>query len=136
MAMGFLSINVILGPAVGPTIGGILIEHFNWRSIFYMGLPFSLVGILFGTLFMPQREETARRTQFDWLGFALLCITMSSLLTGLSNGQREGWSSDFIVDMLAVAALAGIAFLVWELSVTHPLVNIRVLAVGPFAAAA
>jgi MFS transporter, DHA2 family, multidrug resistance protein len=85
---------------------------------------------------MPQREETARRTQFDWVGFALLCITMSSLLTGLSNGQREGWSSDFIVGMLALATVAGIAFLAWELNVPHPLVNIRVLAVGPFAAAA
>jgi nitrate/nitrite transporter NarK len=61
---------------------------------------------------------------------------MSSLLTGLGNGQREGWDSDFIVQMLALAAVAGIAFLVWELSVPHPLVNIRVLAVGPFAAAA
>src|SRR5687767_14226787 len=59
MAMGFFSINAILGPAVGPTIGGILIEHFNWRSVFYMGLPFSVVGILFGGLFMPHREETA-----------------------------------------------------------------------------
>ena len=61
---------------------------------------------------------------------------MSTLLTGLSNGQREGWGSDFIVQMLAVAAVAGISFLVWELNVPHPLVNLRVLAVGPFAAAA
>ena len=44
MAMGFFSINAILGPAIGPTIGGILIEHFNWRWVFYMGLPFSVVG--------------------------------------------------------------------------------------------
>ena len=108
MAMGFFSINVILGPAVGPTIGGLLIEHFNWRCVFYMGLPFSVVGILFGSLLMPQREETARRTDFDWVGFALLCTTMSSLLIGLSNGQREGWSSDFIVGMLALATVAGI----------------------------
>jgi MFS transporter, DHA2 family, multidrug resistance protein len=136
LAMGFFSVNAILGPAVGPTIGGILIEHFNWRAIFYMGLPFSVLGILFGMLVMPQREETARRADFDWLGFALLCVTMSSLLTGLSNGQREGWSSNFILEMLALAAIAGIGFLAWELSVKHPLVNIRVLTVGPFAAAA
>jgi EmrB/QacA subfamily drug resistance transporter len=136
LAMGFFSINAILGPALGPTIGGILIEHFNWRAVFYMGLPFSIFGILFGTLVMPQREETSRRADFDWIGFALLCITMSSLLTGLGNGQREGWASDFIVQMLSLAAVAGIAFLVWELSVAHPLVNIRVLAIGPFAAAA
>ena len=136
MAMGFFSISVILGPAIGPTVGGILIEHFNWRSVFYMAMPFSVAGILFGSLFMPEREETARRAQFDWLGFTLLCVTMSSLLTGLSNGQREGWSSVFIEESLALAAIAGIAFIVWELRVKQPLVNLRVLAVGSFAAAA
>ena len=136
MAMGFFSINTIFGPAVGPTVGGILIEHFDWRAVFYMGLPFSVVGILLGSLLMPEREETARRAHFDWLGFALLCTTMSCLLTGLSNGQREGWSSDFVLGSLAVAAGAGIAFLVWELHVPQPLVQLRVLAVGSFAAAA
>lgn len=136
MAMGYFSINTILGPALGPTLGGILIEHFNWRAIFYMALPFSVVGILFGSLLMPQREETAKRTTFDWLGFALLCVTMSCLLNGLSHGQREGWNSDFVVGSLLVAAGACIAFIAWELHVPQPMVHLRVLAVGPFAAAA
>jgi EmrB/QacA subfamily drug resistance transporter len=136
LAMGFFSINVILGPAVGPTLGGLLIEHFNWRYVFYMALPFSSAGILFGSLFMPEREETTRRAQFDWTGFLLLCVTMSSLLTGLSNGQREGWDSDFVLGLLAVAAVAGSGFLAWELTVPQPMVNLRVLAIGQFAAAA
>jgi EmrB/QacA subfamily drug resistance transporter len=136
MAMGFFSINTILGPAVGPTVGGILIEHFDWRAVFYMGLPFSVAGILLGSLLMPEREETAKRAHFDWLGFALLCTTISCLLTGLSNGQREGWNSDFVLGSLAVAAGAGITFLAWELHVPQPLVHLRVLTIGPFAAAA
>ena len=136
MAMGFFSISVILGPALGPTVGGILIEHFDWRAVFYMALPFSVLGILFGSLLMPEREGNARRADFDWLGFALLCATMSCLLTGLSNGQREGWNSDFILGMLTVATGTGVAFLVWELRIRQPLVNIRVLTIGPFAAAA
>ena len=135
MAMGYFSINTILGPAVGPTLGGILIQHFDWRSIFYMGLPFSVVGILFGSLLMPEREETDKPSNFDWLGFALLCTTMTCLLSGLSNGQREGWDSDFVVGSLLVAAGAGSAFIAWELYVPQPLVQLRVLAVGSFAAA-
>ena len=84
MAMGFFSISTILGPAIGPTVGGILIEHFNWRVVFYMALPFSVAGILFGSLLMPEREETAKRARFDWLGFVLLCITfVRPLLTSL-----------------------------------------------------
>ena len=99
-AMGFFSISTLLGPALGPTVGGILMEYFSWRAVFYMAIPFSVAGILFGSLFMPEREETSKRSQFDWLGFALLCLTMTSLLTGLSNGEREGWSSDFILQCL------------------------------------
>ena len=135
-AMGLFSISVILGPALGPTLGGILIEHFSWRYVFYIAIPFSIAGVLLGSLFMPERDQTAKRAQFDWPGFLLLCITMSCLLTGLSNGQREGWQSDFVLGFLALATCAGISFFVWELRVPQPLVNIRVLATGQFAAAA
>jgi len=136
MAMGFFSINTILGPAIGPTVGGMLIEQFDWRSVFYMAVPFSVIGILAGSLLMPEREETAKRAHFDWLGFALLCTTMTCLLSGLSNGQRDGWESDFVLGSLMVAGSTGLAFIAWELHVKQPLVHLRVLAVGPFAAAA
>jgi EmrB/QacA subfamily drug resistance transporter len=136
MAMGFFSVNTILGPAIGPALGGLLIESFNWRAIFYMAMPFSIVGILFGAIFMPEREEADKRANFDWVGFALLCTTMTSLLSGLANGQRLGWESDFVVGSLVVAAVAGVAFIAWELRVPQPLVQLRVLTVGAFAAAA
>jgi MFS transporter, DHA2 family, multidrug resistance protein len=136
MAMGFFAINTILGPAIGPTVGGLLIEAFNWRAIFYMAMPFSIIGILFGAIFMPEREDTDKRANFDWIGFTLLCVTMSSLLSGLANGQRLGWESDFVVAALGVAAVAGLAFIAWELHVPQPLVQLRVLTVGAFAAAA
>ena len=136
MAMGFFSITVILGPALGPTLGGIMIDQFDWRYVFYLALPIGIAGILFGSLFMPEREETTKRADFDWLGFLLLCVTMSCMLTGLSNGQREGWNSDFVVGLLSLATVSGLCFVFWELHVAKPLVNLRVLAVGPFAAAA
>ena len=134
-AMGFFSVSVILGPALGPTLGGILIEHFNWRYVFYMPLPISVAGMLLGSLFMPEREETVKRADFDWIGFLLLSTSMSCLLTGLSNGQREGWNSDYVLGLLALAIGAAIGLFVWERRVAQPLVDLKVLATGQFAAA-
>ncbi len=134
-AMGFFGISVILGPALGPTVGGILIEHFNWRYVFFIAVPFSAAGMLLGSVFMPEREETATRASFDWVGFLLLSTGFASMLVGLSNGQREGWYSDYILIHCGLAITAAVAFFAWELHVPQPLVNFKVLANARFAAA-
>lgn len=135
-AMGWFGMSVILGPALGPTLGGILIEHFNWRYIFYIAMPVSAVGILLGSMFLPEREDTRAASAFDWTGFLLLAVSLATLLAGLSNGQREGWSSDYILGLFAVAGFASVAFVCWELYTPQPLVELRVLASGEFTAAA
>lgn len=135
-AMGFFGMSVLLGPALGPTLGGIMIEHFNWRSIFYVAVPVAALAVLLGTIFMPQREESNVPTRFDWTGFLLLSGALACLLTGLSNGQREGWYSDFILSLLAIAIAGFCAFIAWELTRPQPLVDLRVLANGQFTCAA
>jgi EmrB/QacA subfamily drug resistance transporter len=135
-AMGFFGLSAILGPAIGPAIAGVLIEHFNWRYIFYIPIPLSVAGIMLGTLVLPEREESAVRASFDWTGFVLLSGALSCLLTGLSNGQREGWSSGFVLTLLGCALGVGAAFVKWELRVVQPLVELRALGNIQFAAAA
>ena len=134
-AMGFFGISVILGPALGPTVGGILIDYFNWRYVFFLAVPFSVIAILLGSLFMPEREELEAPSGFDWTGFLLMSFALACLLTGLSNGQREGWYSGHILILLGLAVVAGVAFLAWELHASQPLVDLRVLANARFAAA-
>jgi len=135
-AMGYFGMSVILGPALGPVLGGVMIEHFNWRSIFTVAVPVSAVAILMGSLFLPEREETGARVRFDWPGFLLLVTALACLLIGLSNGQREGWHSDFILALFAIAVLGAVGFVAWELRVPRPLVNLRVLANPQFTGAA
>lgn len=135
-AMGFFGMSVILGPALGPTLGGILIDQFNWRAIFFASVPVCFSAMLLGTLFMPERDESAKRDGFDAFGFGLLACTLSCFLTGLSNGQREGWTSNFVLSLFTIAGVSGIAFVIWELNVKQPLVELRVLANGQFSAAA
>ena len=136
MAMGFFGMSVILGPALGPTLGGVLIDHFNWRYVFFAAVPVALTAMLLGSFFMPEREETGKRAGFDFVGFALLVVALGTLLTGLSNGQREGWDSDFVLGLFALAGACGAGFLAWELTVAQPLVELRVLGNGQFTAAA
>ena len=135
-AMGLFGISVILGPALGPTLGGLLIDLFNWRYIFYIPLPLSVAAMLLGSVFMPEREETTVRPNFDWVGLFLLTVAIASMLTGLSNGQREGWDSNFVLGHIGTSLVAGLTFVVWELRMLHPLVELRVLASGSFLAAA
>ncbi|OGA21139.1 MAG: multidrug MFS transporter [Betaproteobacteria bacterium RIFCSPLOWO2_02_FULL_67_26] len=136
MAMGFFGMSVILGPALGPVLGGVMIEHFNWRAIFTVGVPVSAVAILMGSLFLPEREEAEAPVRFDWPGFLLLVAALACLLTGLSNGQREGWHSNLILALFTVAALSAAGFVLWELRAPRPLVNLRVLANPQFTGAA
>ena len=135
-AMGFFGLSVILGPAIGPSVAGLLIEHFNWRYIFYIPIPFSVAGIMLGALLLPEREESGARAAFDWTGFVLLSIAIACLLTGLSNGQRESWTSGYILTLLGLALGVGAAFVKWELSVPQPLVELRALLNIQFASAA
>jgi DHA2 family multidrug resistance protein len=135
-AMGLFGIGVILGPALGPTLGGLLIDQFNWRYVFYIAVPLSIGGMLLGSLFVPERETSSPRTDFDWTGFVLLTLSIGTLLTGLSNGQREGWYSGYVLGLIAFAGVTGVAFLAWEWRAAEPLVELRVLANGRFAAAA
>lgn len=135
-AMGFFGLSVILGPALGPTLGGILIDHFNWRSIFFAAVPVAFAGMLLGSIFLAERDEDTKRPDFDFLGFALLAILIGSLLTGLSNGQREGWDSNFVLTLFACAFAAACGFFYWELKIRQPLVELRVLRNGQFTAAA
>ena len=114
-AMGIYGMGVILAPAFGPTVGGMLIDSYSWRYVFVLGPPFCIVGILLASLFLPTNSDT-RRCPFDWIGFILLSVGIAALLTGLSNGQRMGWDSTFVngAFCLAAASLLGFVFQEWR----------------------
>lgn len=135
-AMGFFGMSVILGPAIGPTLGGVLIDLFNWRFIFFVPMAVSALAILMGSAFLPGREDDGKRVGFDFPGLVLLSVAIATALTALSNGQREGWQSDYILALIAVSVISSGAFMLWSLIADDPLVDLRVFANPRFAAAA
>lgn len=135
-AMGLYAVGVVLAPALGPTLGGVIVDGFGWRAVFFMGVPFALLGLVLGLVFMPGPARDGVRRRFDGPGFALLVIALLALLTGLASGQREGWSSDRVVVELCLAAAAAVGFVLWELRTDAPMLNPRLFAVRGFACSA
>jgi EmrB/QacA subfamily drug resistance transporter len=123
VAMGVSAVGVILAPAIGPAVGGILIDSFNWRYVFYLGMPFSMLTIAGALIFLPRQQEQVR-TLFDWKGMVLLGVAITALLVGLSRGERDGWSSDHILGCFALALTFGSVFIRWELRCPHPLLDL------------
>lgn len=133
VAMGVSSIGAVLAPAIGPTVGGLLIDLFNWRYVFYLGVPFSLLCIPMALLFAPAREGPRPHLPFDWLGLILLSLAITSLLMGLTHGEKDGWSSNKVLMEFAISIAAWAGFIYWQRQSTAPLLNLRIFAIRRFA---
>jgi EmrB/QacA subfamily drug resistance transporter len=130
-AMGIFGLALILAPAIGPTLGGYLVEYVNWRFIFYVNVPIGILGFFAGIAYVP---EFARRlaARFDLPGAITSAVGLFALLFALSEGSTWGWTSEGIV-LLFYVALASLALFVYvELQTEHPLLDVRVLAHGQF----
>ena len=69
--MAYLTVPALMGPVLGPPVGGFITTYFYWRWIFWINVPIGMLGIVLVTLFIPRTREPTRRRRFDWLGFLL-----------------------------------------------------------------
>ncbi len=134
-AMGIYGVGVVLAPALGPWIGGVLMDAFDWRFVFYLGLPFSGLAILLSNLFLPSREESGPIPGFDFVGVAILSVFLAVLLSTLTNAQRLGWESNVILLGFAVSIASAIGFVIWELKTAKPMLDMRLFANFAFSSA-
>lgn len=135
-AMGIYGIGVVLAPALGPTLGGVMVDSFSWRYVFFIAVPFCIVGLFLAVLFLPGRTQSGPARRFDWIGFGLMSVFLFTLLSGLSNGQRDGWLSDAILTDFTLACVSGVGFVAWELYTSAPMLNLRLFSIRVFAGAA
>ncbi len=121
-----LMFATILGPASGPIIGGLLIEHLSWRWAFYVNVPVGLTAFAIGLLFLHEHREGAPG-RFDLPGFILGGAGLALLMFALSEGPARGWTSPLIVACGVAGLLALAAFIVVELRSAAPMVELRLL---------
>lgn len=109
---------------IGTALGGYVIEHLNWRFLFTMNVPVGVLGIVLGSLLLPENKVT-KGLKFDLWGFATSAAGCFTLLLALSQGQKEGWDSFYIVTLLTISFFMFLLFVLIELSNPDPLLDLR-----------
>ncbi|HJQ11736.1 MAG TPA: DHA2 family efflux MFS transporter permease subunit [Gemmatimonadaceae bacterium] len=128
MAMALFGLGVMVGPTIGPTLGGWLTDNYGWPWIFYVNLPVGVLAAIMITAYVHDPEHQRRPPSVDYIGIALLATSVGSLQYLLEYGQRDDWFQSSTMTLLAVvSAVTGVA-LVWrELTTDHPVIDFRVL---------
>lgn len=124
LALSVFGIPSLVAPALGPTLGGFLVEYVDWRFIFYINLPIGIIGALIAGRNLRERKS-ATRAAFDLPGFILSTMGFGCVLYGLSNAATDGWTSGTVVGFLGFGVAALAAFALVELRSPHPLLNVR-----------
>jgi DHA2 family multidrug resistance protein len=128
LANGLFGLGVVVGPTIGPTLGGWITDNYNWPWIFYVNIPIGIVAAFLTLTFIHDPKEKHHLGRVDWWGIALLVLGIGSLQIVLERGERDDWFSATYITVLAVTAAIGLVGFVWrELAAEHPVVNLRVL---------
>jgi DHA2 family multidrug resistance protein len=119
-AMAIFGMGVMVGPIIGPTLGGYLTETYNWRYVFYVNLPFGVLAVTGLLIFLP-KAMPRRELRFDWTGFAVLAMGVGALQLMLDRGQTRDWfSAREIVVETVLAGLGLYLFVVHMFTAEHP----------------
>ena len=128
MAAALFGMGVVLGPTIGPTLGGIIIDSYSWPLIFFINVPFGILASVFAYRFIPRGFDIKLKPRIDWSGIFLLTIGIGSLQYILERGESEDWYDSRMIILLSIIAVVGlITFIWWELKQKEPVVNLRIL---------
>jgi EmrB/QacA subfamily drug resistance transporter len=134
LAIGLWAATAGLGVALGPVVGGILLDHFWWGSIFIVNVPLVVIALVAGARLLPDaREPGARR--IDWIGAALSGAGLVAFVWAVIEAPSHGWTSAPVLGAGALAAIALAAFVVWQRRVEEPLLDVRLFENARFTAA-
>jgi len=135
-AMAVFGMGIVVAPIIGPTLGGWITDNYSWRWIFYINVPVGALAIFMATNFIedPPYIKNQKPGRIDYIGFGLMALGLAALQLVLDKGQEEDWfSSPFIFWTTVLTVIALLAFVIWELRASEPIVNLRILSNRNFA---
>ena len=128
MAMALFGVGVMVGPTIGPTLGGWLTDNYGWPWIFYINIPVGILAAIMIATYVHDRADQRRPGRIDYIGIALLVVSVGALQYVLEHGQREDWFDSHLITWLAAAGIVGGIALLWrELTTRDPVIDFRVL---------
>ncbi len=128
-AMGIFSTGVTIAPIIGPILGGWLTTEYAWNYVFFVSVPFCIAAIIMITKFIedPPYMKATGWQKFDYLGFLLLIVWISTFQIMVDNGQKNGWfGSPYITKLGITSLISFILLLWWELKNKEPLFDLRI----------
>jgi len=133
-AIGIWGGVVGISMALGPVVGGLLVDTVGWRGIFWVNIPVGLAAIALTALFVPE-SRAPRPRRVDPVGQVLVIVTLAALIYGIIEGPGQGWASPVIITCFAVTVVALAALIVVESRRAEPLIDIRFFRSAPFSGA-
>jgi DHA2 family multidrug resistance protein len=130
MAQAIYGLGIIIGPTLGPPLGGYIVDNFSWPYIFYINIPIGIVATIMTLQYVrsPKYSEKKSASEIDWIGIALLSVSVGSLQYILERGQEDDWFASSTITTLFILTVFGIFFFIWrELTTKNPIVDLRVL---------
>jgi EmrB/QacA subfamily drug resistance transporter len=132
VAMSWVTMPALLGPVIGPPVGGFLVTTLSWHWIFDINIPIGIVGVVLVTLFIRE-DKGVEGTHFDLLGQVLAGIGMAGLIMGLSSFGRGALPPSVAVALTAIGALAAAGYVVHARRISYPLLDLTLLRIPTFA---
>ncbi|MDR7153494.1 DHA2 family multidrug resistance protein [Sphingobium xenophagum] len=126
-AMGLWAMTTLLGPAMGPIIGGYISDNWSWHWIFFINVPIAILCVVAAMALLRPVETDTARVPIDRMGLFLLVFWIGCLQIMLDIGRDHDWFGDPLIVILAILAAIGFAaFIIWELTEEHPIVDLRI----------
>lgn len=123
-ALGIWGMAAVTAPAIGPTLGGYVVEYLNWRFLFTLNVPVGIAAFMLGSAFLTE-SPVKKELKFDLWGFLTSASGCFALLLALSQGQKQGWDSYYIIMLLTFAACMLAVFVLIELETPEPMLDLR-----------
>ncbi|MEI6847648.1 MAG: DHA2 family efflux MFS transporter permease subunit [Chlorobiaceae bacterium] len=128
-ATGIFSMGLVLGPTIGPLLGGFLVDYFSWEWCFFVNIPIGILAAWSSFSFLKEPKVRHSVSKIDWTGIGLLAVGIGSLQFILERGESKDWFETPYITWFTIIALVSLAaFVWWELHTEEPAVDLRVLA--------